>query len=106
MGSLHFVTCCTNNGSEDVWEKNQGVGDAKKSVSLENAKKSCLGYFDISKFSSVQFSSKMVSMRSGKPICAPSRLSGASPMSPLKNSSNVADLIDDGPLARPRKEYR
>ena len=55
MGSLHFVTCCTSNGSEDVWEKNQGVGDAKKSVSLENAKKSCLGYFDISKFSSVQF---------------------------------------------------
>ena len=33
-------------------------------------------------FSSVQF--KMVSMRSGRPICAPPRLTGVSPMLPLK----------------------
>ena len=43
--------------------------------------------FSSVQFSSVQFSSvqfKMVSMRSGKPICSPPRLSGVSPVLPLK----------------------
>ena len=40
-------------------------------------------------FSSVQF--KMVSMRSGKAICAPIRLSGVSPTLPLKQFQRCSD---------------
>ena len=47
-------------------------------------------------FSSVQF--KMVSMLSGKPICAPSRLSGVSPVLPLKQFQ-CWSVIDDGPFS-------
>ena len=37
-------------------------------------------------------------MRSGRPICAPHRLSGVSPNVAFENSSNVG-LIDDGPFS-------
>ena len=52
------------------------------------------------RFSSVQF--KMVSMHSGKPICAPP-ISQKFPQRCLWNSFNVR-LIDNGPLSHPFKE--
>ena len=55
--------------------------------------------FSAVQFSSVQF--KMVSMRSGRPICAPPpSLRGVSPKVALEtNSSSVVGLIDDGPFS-------
>ena len=51
----------------------------------------------LTKGTSVQF--RMVSMRSGRPICTPHRLSGVSPMLPLKQFQMLVWLHDDGPFS-------
>ena len=58
-----------------------GYASVSYSLCLRAPYLTALAFFSV-QFSSVQF--KMVSMRSGRPICAPPRLSGVSPMLPLK----------------------